>query len=163
MQQTNKYNNRLTEHIHVDYMITSSRFRTMCCKASYSKIQAPAPPEWVLTPDSLGSSTGSRVPCALQKSRGAQLVSLRRGAGEQAVPGGAGEGCQGQQQVEQGQQQVEQGLLKFYSVSDLLHLRIKIVRPAIGLGAKFINIVDKVRSAVSSSDVLTLASWDCPS
>ena len=102
----------------------------MCCKALYSKIQAPAPPEWVLTPDCLGSSTGSRVPCALQKSRGAQLVSLRRGAGEQAVPGGAGEGCQGQQQVEQGLQQVEQGLLKFYSVSDLLHLRIKIVRPA---------------------------------
>ena len=95
----------------------------MCCKASYSKIQAPAPPEWVLTPNCLGSSTGSRVPCALQKSRGAQLVSLRRGAGEQAVPGGAGEGCQGQQQV-------EQGLLKFYSVSDLLHLRSTIVRPA---------------------------------
>ena len=109
----------------------------MCCKASYSKIQAPAPPEWVLTPNCLGSSTGSRVPCALQKSRGAQLVSLRRGAGEQAVPGGAGEGCQGQQQVDQGHQQVEQGqqevelgLLKFYLVSDLLHLRIKIVRPA---------------------------------
>ena len=123
MQQTNKYKNYLTEHVHVDYMITSSRFRTMCCKALYSKIQAPAPPEWVLTPDSLGSSTGSRVPCALQKSRGAQLVSLRRGAGEQAVPGGAGEGCQGQQQV-------EQGLLKFYSVSEILHLRITIARPA---------------------------------
>ena len=77
-------------------------------------------------------------PCALQKSRGggAQLVSLRR-AGEQAVPDGAGEGCQGQQQV-------KQGLLKFYWVSELLHVRIGIPRPGgWSFGAKHLSNVEQ--------------------
>ena len=61
----------------------------------------------------LGSRTGSRVPLrSPEEQRGAQLVSLRRGAGQQAVLDGAGEGCQGQQQV-------KQGLLKSNSVSEL--------------------------------------------
>ena len=91
----------------------------------YSKIQAPVTQEWVLTPDTLGSRrTGSRVPLrSPEEQRVAQLVSLRRGAGKQAVLlEGAGEGCQGKQQA-------KQGLLKFYPVSELLCSRIKIHKP----------------------------------